>query len=335
MRALQLVVLALGVLWGGYWVVGSIALQKSVESWFASQAANGRIATASKIEVNGFPSRFDLTVTDLSLADPVSGFGWQAPFAQLLSMTWKPWHLIAALPNSQTITTPREKIGLASSKLQGSLVLVPGVALALDGLIVVGADLVATSSRGWILKSTRAELATRQDTSISNGHEVSLTVTGLIPDPALMAAIAGKSDLPALVETAQIDLVAGFSAPLDRYAAQTTPQVTGITLKVGTLRWGDLVITTKGTIAADTDGFAEGRIDIRVENWRKLLPPAVAMGAIKPEIVQTVENMMTLMAQQSGNTTTLELPLVMKAGRMSLGPVPIGPAPRMIKGAQG
>lgn len=330
MRALQWLVLALGVLWGGYWFVGSLALQKGAEAWFAGQAAQGRIASASKIEVQGFPNRFDLTVTDVHLADPVRGVGWDAPFAQVFTMTWKPWHLISALPNTQTITLPDQVVALASSKLQGSLKLVPGTALALDAVVVDGADLVATSSVGWVLKAARAELATRQDASVQNGHEVNLTLTGLVPDAALIAG-----DLPAVIEVATADLVAGFSAPIDRFAGAANPQVTELTVKNGLVRWGDLVITVKGVAKADAAGLAEGRVDIHIENWRKMIPPAVAMGLIKAEIAPTVERMMAAMAQQSGDGTNIDLALLMKAGRMTLGPIPLGPSPRMIKGAQG
>ena len=335
MRAFMVVVLALGVLWGGYWYAGSTALQKGAEAWFAGQVAQGRIATNGGIVVRGFPNRFDLTLTDVHLADPVTGFGWDAPFAQVFSMTWKPWHLIAALPNVQTVTLPDQSVGVESSKLQGSLKLVPGAALALDAVVVDGTDLVATSSLGWVVKATRAELATRQDASVANGHEVNVTVTGLVPDAGLLAAVAATSDLPGLVEVARVDLVAGFTAPIDRFAGATKPQVVTLTVKEGQVRWGDLVVTVKGSVVADADGLAEGRLDIHIENWRKMIAPAVAMGLIRPEIAQTVENMMGLLAQQTGDGTSLDLPLVMTAGRMSLGPIPLGPAPRMIRAAQG
>ena len=332
MRAVTVVVLALGVLWGGYWFVGSTALQKGVETWFTDQVAQGRIATSSKIEVHGFPNRFDLTVTDVHLADPVTGIGWDAPFAHVLSMTWKPWHLIAALPNTQTITLPDQVIGLASSKLQGSLKLVPGAALALDGIVVDGVDLVATSSLGWVVKAARAELATRQNASLTNGHEVNVTLTGLVPDSALMARAPG---LPGLIDLAQVDLVAGFSAPIDRFAGKSRPEATTVVVKDATVRWGDLVVTAKGAVVADGNGLAEGRVNIHIEGWQKLVPVAVAMGLIKAEVAPTVEKMMRLFAQQSADGKSLDLPLVMTAGRMSLGPIPLGPAPRMINAAQG
>jgi hypothetical protein len=335
MRALQVVVLALGVLWGGYWLAGSIALQKAAEGWFQAQVAAGRSATNSGVEVHGFPNRFDLTVTNVHLADPVTGLAWDAPFAQVFSMTWKPWHLIAALPQTQTFTLPDQTIALASAKLQGSLVLVPGTALALNRVVIDGADLAATSSSGWSLRAKRVELATRQDASAANGHEISLTVTDLIPDPALLAAMAATSDLPAVVEAAGIDGVAAFSAPLDRFAGSARPQLLALTIKSGTLRWGDMVLTGKGKVVADAEGLAEGQIDLSLQNWRKILPPAVALRLITPEVAPTVERVMEALARQSGDPSVLDLPLVMKAGRMSLGPIPLGPAPRMTAGPAG
>lgn len=335
MRGLLVLVLALGTLYSGYWVVGSIALQKASEQWFSDQNERGIEATNSSLNVQGFPNRFDLTVIDLHLSDPVSGFGWDAPFAQVFSMSWKPWHLIAALPNSQTITTPYGVIVVETTSLMGSLKMVPGTNLALDAVVVEGVDIATTSSLGWVAKAARAQLATRQDATLANGHEVNLAVSGLIPDPALMAAMAGTSDLPAVIDTAQIVGTANFSAPIDRLAAQSRPQLTALTVKQGLVRWGDMKLSMTGALVADADGFAEGRIDIALTNWRKVLAPAVAMGLIKAEVAPTVEQMMGLMAQQTDDAAVLQMPLVMKAGRMSLGPLPIGPAPRLIAGPEG
>ena len=332
MRALLTIILALGTIWGGYWVVGSIALKSAAEAWFAQQTQQGFEARYGDLAVDGFPNRFDLTVTDLHLADPGAGFSWDAPFAQVFSMTWKPWHLIAALPNSQTVTTPDGVIKLGSAAMKGSLVMVPGTALALDAVVVEGVDLAATSTRGWGIKMARAQLATRQDASLANGHQMTLTLTGLTPDPAVTA---GVPDLPAVIDTALIDLVAGFSAPIDRFAANSKPQVTAVTLKQALVRWGDVQLSLTGAVVADADGLAEGRIDIKLASWRKVLPVAVTMGLFTAEVAPTVENMMALMAQQSGDGTVLDLPLVMKDGRMSLGPLPIGAAPRMLNGPQG
>ena len=125
MRVILWVTLAFGLLWAGYWVVGSRAVAGGAATWFAGAADQGITASQSGISVSGFPNRFDLTVTAPHLSDPASGWGWQAPFAQVFAMTWKPWHVIAALPNSQDIIAPGQRITLASSKMRASLRVVP------------------------------------------------------------------------------------------------------------------------------------------------------------------------------------------------------------------
>ena len=119
--------LVLGVLWGGYWFVGSSAIRSGATQWFADSAAQGLIAENGGITVSGFPSRFDMTVTTPRLTDLASGWGWKAPFAQILSMTWKPWHVIAVLPQDQEIDGPDQRIALTNSKMSASLRVEPSI----------------------------------------------------------------------------------------------------------------------------------------------------------------------------------------------------------------
>jgi len=57
--------------------------------------------------------------------------------------------------------------------------------------------------------------------------------------------------------------------------------------------------------------------------------PELAAGLIKPEVAPTWVNVFALLAAQTGDPEDLDLPLVFAKGRMSLGPLPLGPAPRM------
>ena len=330
MRVLLVVVLALGTVYGGYWVVGSIALQTAVEAWFQQPSAPGLRATNTGVAVQGFPSRFDLTVTKPKLTDAVTGYGWSAPFAQVFSMTWKPWHLIAALPDSQTVTTPGETVSLSSSVMKGSLELVPGTALALDAVVLESRDIAAKSTAGWQVAAKTAQLATRQAGAVPNAHEVNLTVTDVIPDPALMTAMAATSDLPPLIKTAYMNAILKFTAPLDRFAATTRPDLQAVIIDDAALQWGDMRLSLAGTLTADAEGFAEGRIDITLTKWRKILPPLVALGLLKVEIAPTAENMLDMLARQSTDPSVLSLPVSMRSGVMSIGPLPLGPAPRML-----
>lgn len=329
MRALLVAILVAAALWSGYWFVGSRALERSVEGWFADQAAQSVTATHQGVAVQGFPNRFDLTVTEPRLAGARTGLSWAAPFVQVFAMTWKPWHVIAALPDSQTLTLGDRVIDLSSSRLRGSLVVTPGTALTLDRVTVEGDNLRAVWDTGWQMAVSRLLLATRRDAADSTRHDIWLEATSLTPDQNFRMALKPLSDLPELVDRVRIDLTAGFTAPIDRFAAQTQPRLAQIDLRDAGVTWGRLQISAKGSIQPDAQGLAQGRIDIRVSPWRDLVPVLVAAGVVTPEVAPTIERAMELQAAQGADPETLDIPLWLDGGRMSLGPIPLGPAPRM------
>ena len=329
MRALLVVIMIAAALWSGYWFVGSRALERGLDQWFVAQAAQGITAERADVSVQGFPNRFDLTVTEPRLADPQRGLSWQAPFVQVFAMTWKPWHLIAALPDSQTVGLPDQTVTVSSSRLRGSLVVTPGTDLTLDRTTVEGDNIRLASDRGWAAAAARVLLASRRDADDAALHEVFFEASSITPDQAFRMELKPVSDLPELIDRIRMDARLGFSAPIDRFAARTQPRVQRIDLREAGLLWGRLSLSAKGSIAAGPQGLAEGRIDLRAAPWRDLVPVLVAAGVIKPEVAQTVERAMELLALQGPDPEVLDVPLVLAQGRMALGPIPLGPAPRM------
>ncbi len=325
MRALVWVVTALMALWSGYWFVGKGAVERAAIALFDRAPEQGLVAENAGLSVQGFPNRFDLTITSPRLGDPQTGIEWEAPFVQVLSLSYKPWHIIAAFAPEQTLRLRLQQVVLTSSKLQASVVVTPNTSLPLDRTTLIGSALGATSSAGWTIAADEVRFATRLDPSLANAHQIGLEIKGLSPDASLMALLP---DQPARIDMLRLDATASLSAPLDRFAAQNRPVLTALTVTEGVLQWGDLGIFAKGDLAI-TNGLPEGRIDIRVEGWRGLVPMAVALGAVTPEVAPTVEGMLEALAATSKTPGALELPLIFKGGRMSLGPLPLGPAPRL------
>lgn len=329
MRALLVTILVAAALWAGYWFVGSRALESGVADWFAAQEAQGRAASNAGVAVQGFPNRFDLTVTEPKVADPARGLSWEAPFAQVFAMTWKPWHVIAALPDSQTVGLPDQTVDVSSSRLRGSLVVDPDTDLTLDRITLEGDNLRLASDRGWSTALARLLLATRRDAADASTHEVYLEASSITPDQNFRMGLKSISDLPELIDRLRIDAKAGLSAPIDRFAGQTRPALQRLELREAALDWGKFSLTAKGAVQPDAQGIADGRIDIRVAPWRDLVPVLVAAGLVTAEVAPTVTRAMELLAQQGANPEVLEVPLVFAQGRMTLGPIPLGPAPRM------
>ena len=329
MRAILVIVLVLSGLWGGYWFVGSRAMEQATTTWFAAQQGRPLLAEQQGIAVAGFPNRFDLTVTEPSLTDTESGITWAAPFAQIFMMTWKPWHVIATLPQEQIISFPGEDAVLTSTLIQGSVIVTPGTDLVLDRTAIAGDGLALRSTAGWEVSATSARFGTRRAPDRATAHEVGLELTTLTPDAGFRMALAQRSDLPEQIERIRLDTVIGLSAPLDRHAGTTRPRLTDITLREGLLRWGDLVLSAQGSLTPASDGTPEGRIEIRVENWRELVPVLIASGLVTEESSQTVTRALELYSQQGSDPSVLALPLSFQQGRMSLGPLPLGPAPQI------
>lgn len=325
MRALLWIATVLVVLWSGYWFVGKTAVERGFEAFMQEAPTRGLDVSHSGYRLAGFPNRFDLTVTEPRVKDQRSEVQWEAPFVQVFSLSYRPWHVIAAFAPEQTIRTPAEDITLRSDKLQASVVVAPNSALTLDRTTFVGDAVRVESSLGWVLAADTLRFATRTDPSLTNTYDIGLELLGLSPDPALAARMP---DLPPQIALARINANATFSAPLDRFAATIRPALTALSLRDATLNWGDLVILANGDLA-NVNGFPEGRVEITVTGWRNLVTLATNIGLIKPEIAPTVSNMMQAIAGSSGDPNELVLPLIFREQQMYLGPLPLGPAPRL------
>lgn len=325
MRALLWVATILMAVWSGYWFVGKAAVERGIESVLAEAPARGLTIEQAGYAVQGFPNRFDLTVTDPHVREAASGMGWSAPFVQVFSLSYKPWHVIAAFAPTQTVSRPGEEIALQSGKLQASLVVTPGAALALDRVTVVGTDIAAQSTLGWSLAARDLRAAVFADDTRANGYHLGFEALEATPDPALAALLP---DLPPTIASAKLDAEAILTAPLQMTPTYARPVLSALSLREASLNWGELVVFAKGDLTV-VGGYPEGRIDIRVDGWRNLVTLAVGMGLIKPEVAPTATGMMQALAGSSGDGTALTLPLTFAGGQMRLGPLPLGPAPRL------
>lgn len=328
MRLLTLVVVIAGALWGGYWYVGSTALQKAAVAAFANARQEGRVAQYSSLSVAGFPNRFDLTVNDVALGDPAEGITWRAPFAQLLSLSYTPYHFIAALPHRQTLDLPGQSLTLRSRKMEGSVLFAPTPALRLKTTTFIADAPKVVSTAGWQVGLHQARFAARPAAGKQNSYEIGFEALDIAPGAALKAQLDPAGKLPAKADVVHLDGVLSFTAPLDRHAGETRPRLTALTLRDSHARWGDLALTLKGALEIGRDGLPIGRITLTATHWQQMLDMAVALGLVKPEIAPTVRNMLTELAKGTEGPDTVALPLSFQKGWMSIGPLPLGPAPR-------
>lgn len=315
---------AVVLLWAAWWVAGWQAIERGTRAWFAAEEAAGREAGAAALGVSGFPLTFEVAATDLRLADPAAGTGWALPLVQLSIPAWTPWRLAAVLPPSQRITAGGEAFVLGSDLLTARLDLAPRLSLPLERTEVQAEALALHAAPGPILTLDRLTATTETVAGDAAQQRVTLDASG-IAAPSLDLATAG---LPEKLQSLRLEAVARLGAPLDRHAAEAPIALRSLDLTELRLDWGELGLEASGRLTVDAAGLPEGRIDMALTGWRKAITVAVALGLIHPDAAQTWERVGTMLSAPSGGER-LPLPLVFTAGRMSLGPLPLGPAPRI------
>lgn len=326
MRIVLWLVAAVAAVYGGYWVVGSRALMAGAETALAEMRAAG-LADYGTISLSGFPSRFDVTLTKPELTSADGAFGWSAPEIRVHALSYKPHHVIAALPGRQTVRVGRETVEVTSDELNASAVFGLDPSLPLDHAQAVGRRLGLRSDFGWGFTAEEARAAIREGADPLT-QEVGVELTGLTLSGFPADLITSGGTLPDRGERFYFDGRLGLDRPLDRFAPTARVRIRAADIRALALDWGPVKLAGKGVLTIGADGTPEGRLDLGVENWRAALKLVTALGLVRAETAPTVERALERLALLGGDAERLSLPLVFRAGRMSLGPVPLGPAPR-------
>ena len=315
--------LALGIMWGGYWFVGAHYIDSTVNDWFAEQKAAGLVADNAGVSVEGFADRFDMTVTSPHLADPAAGWGWQAPFAQVFAMTWKPWHLIAALPHTQVVEVRGEKVTVASTRMMASLLMQPKTGFPPQRLVVEGEGLALNSDANWTVGAQKLVLAAENDPTRAGSLHLGADAANL----TLPAAVANLPDLGPTVSMVHLDATLALSSPIGW--EMEGAQLMGLTVTQLHIIWGSIDLVAQGNVVPDATGLASGKINLDLKGWRSLPGVVVALGLVKPDMKVSITRGLEFLAAASPDPQVLHLALTLKDGEMSLGPLPLGPAPRL------
>lgn len=329
MRKLLAFIIIVALAWSGYWFVGSAGHKAALTKWMDDRRAEGWQVEYSDHMVRGFPNRFDTTLTDLQLTDPETGISWQAPFFQVLSLSYKPNHLIAVWPNEQVFATPREKLTVISENMRASLLVKPSTGLELGSATVEMSGASLTSSDGWTASFDTLNAAIRNAPGTASSYDVVVDIATLLPGARFRALIDQGGALPDQIDALLLDIQADLDGPLGRRALETRrPDVTA--LRVNDLRgtWGELDLRAKGEMQVQ-DASPDGELAITAKNWRDMLALAVTAGAIDANSASAVELGLGLLANASGNPNALDATLRFANGATFFGPFPIGPAPEI------
>lgn len=331
MRRLLKLVIVLAVLWSGYWYVASVGLRGGIEGWFAEQRARGWQADYAGLEISGYPLRHMTRIDAPALADPNSGTAWRAD--------WVAFDSPAIWPGKQTLSfaaTPQrlsyfdQTAEVVADGLSADLHLRPGVALELDRMALTSGPWRVNTPTGAVVQARSLTLSMDQ-AERPEIYDFVIEAQAFSPGDDLRRLLGTDSSLPRDFDMLELDMSVRFDKTWDRSALEDRrPQPRHLDLRLAEMRWGPLRLFATGTLDVDEQGIPTGKIAFQAENWRDMLAMAQTAGAIPESAVEPATRVLGMLAGLGGNPRTLDAQVNFRDGFVAFGPIPLGPAPRLI-----
>ena len=198
---------------------------------------------------------------------------------------------------------------------------------------------MALQSGPWALTAGDLELAAGsgatmgmiQDDAVPEAYSIVLDIPDFAPAQRVRRLMGGEDSLPDTFDALRMKMDVVFDRPWDRSALELTrPQPRRIDLRLAEVAWGPLRISASGGFDVDAGGVPEGKLSIRAENWREMLQMAETAGALPRAAAQSAERALGFLAGLGGKREALDIQLNVTGGVVALGPLPLGPAPRLI-----
>lgn len=300
--------------WGG----GQLVVQ-GARAGLAELAVSGQ-GSAEAVQAMGFPLAVGAQIKGLRLTDPALG-ALEFAAVQASAPLWSPldWRAVPDLPAQ--VTLAGQSFTLEADAAEGGLRLGLGADLPLANaaLSLTAAALTAKGATAPVLAVQSLSLAA---SGAGARYAVEAGAQALTLPPQVSTALA----LPNTVETFTASGTLSFAAPVALVTA-ALPQLTEIDLTQAHLLWGGHGVSASGKLTISAQGGPEGTILLATKDWSAWLEVAQAAGLIERERMPMLMSLGAYMAGQSG-TGEVQLPLTFAKGMMSLGPLPLGPAPR-------
>lgn len=320
--------------WFAWWWAAAEAQKFALTAWLDERRDVGWLAEAAAIDVAGFPNRVDAELTEIALADPISGWAWNAPRLAIYQILYKPTEAIVVWPEEQRIAAPGARATIRSELMRSSFAFAASEALTLKRNSFEIRNGAVAADAGWTAGVDYYNHHLRPSTGDlgPNAYEFVAEVKKLRLPEFIRRTVDPAGALPAAIEMIKIEGAAAFDTPLDRFAFEREkPQLKALTLLPSEGTWGDLSLRMSGSMKADASGLAEGSFNIAAKNWEEMLDAAVASGAINRSLSDAMKLGLGFVAQLSGGRNTLDVVLTFERGLTKIGPVPLGPAPRLVR----
>ncbi|MBN9061390.1 MAG: hypothetical protein BGP06_21145 [Rhizobiales bacterium 65-9] len=304
-----LLLLAVIVLWSGYWFVGSHIAGTAIANWVTRENDNGRRWTCHDQRIGGFPFRFELNCSSVSIEE--GRITASAGPLRAVALAYKPNHVVAELDGPAQATLPSgQSFNVTWLLLRTSAVLSGGRLERYDSVI-----------EGF--KATQAGAQESAVVAQAANLETHLRVTPDSPPetPSFDVAIDGKG-----VASPLIDALVGSNDPGDLMvrATMTRADTIGAGHPVDNIeRWrlagGKLSIAqmkaTRGRIALDARG------ELAIDDQHMIAGRVEGSAAGIDQILGRSGGLLSGLVNLGAPAQGLPFALTFRDGRVMMGPI--------------
>jgi hypothetical protein len=295
----------------------------------AVQALNqaGYQLTWKERVIGGYPFRIDVTLTEPRVREP-SGWALEAPRLEAEAFLHAPGNWLIAAPQGITFVRPLGgPVAVKGDLIRASLTHLSqhppsfsfeGVKLAFAPQ--AGAQPFALTSAG------RVEFHLRAGPDDEGGVFVTVD-DGRARLSGLFARVAGDKPV-SIVWNSTLSKMSAFTGQDWADAVRHWSGAGGrMSVRQAGITAGDAVLgANSGSLGVDPDGRLNGNLDVTLRQAPRALGAMRDTGVIEPDAAQAA----TVVAQaRQGQGDAAQASITFQAGRTTLGPVAVGPAPRI------
>jgi hypothetical protein len=325
---LPFVVLALLLAgYSAYWVAARARVVGAIEDTAEGLRRLGYVVEPGRVSVSGYPFRLKVSLADARVASP-GGWGLAAPGLVGEAYLHAPGHWVLVAPNGLTVTRPQG--GGLSVKGEALRASVAGTGAIPWRIVLQGTKLAFTPAPGArpfsLASADRLELYLRPAPTAGQGMALFRLEGGKAAPETLLHRVAADAVVTATFE-ARLTRPEAFQGADWGQAVRAWARAGGEARELqGSAAAGRTALKVRdGTLSVGSDGRLVGAAPLELTEAGPAFSALADGRALPPETAGTAAAVAAARAQ--GQTSTINL--VFQAGVTTLGPVRIGPAPKV------
>ncbi len=301
---------------GWWWLSGRVAAQFG--AWQAAQVAAGYQVSAGPAHRVGWPLQAAVTLPDVTIA-AAAGASWHTRALRLVFEPWRPGVFTAIPTGPQFLRLGTAPLIQAAGRIEAVIPLdAAAITVEAHGLTVTTEGRSASAERvSARMASTGLELAANSVT---------------LPKPA-----PGQNPLPldGVVHSLRLDAQSNVPIP----PAATWPGAAAAWQRAGgqlavsnvDLQWGPLQARGSATLHLTAALQPEGAGSVQLTGFAAAVGVLQRSGTITQDAAQAAGAVLALLStQQPGQAPEVDLPLTLRDGLVSAGPLPVLRVPNFI-----